>query len=67
MKTRRKHQYPVGRPFTTIGKKMLGDLAFSNASAKVWNSLPQSLKSQKNLNNFKTLLKTLYFREVFNL
>ena len=30
-------------------KKTLGDRAFSNASAKIWNSLPQSLKSQQNL------------------
>ena len=33
-------------------KKTLGDRAFSNASAKIWNSLPQSLKSQQNLNTF---------------
>ena len=29
-------------------KKTLGDRAFSNASAKIWNSLPQSLQSQQN-------------------
>ena len=49
-------------------KKTLGDRAFSNAaSAKIWNSLSQSLKSQQNFNTFKTLLKTHYFREAFNL
>ena len=48
-------------------KKTLGDGAFSYASAKIWNSLPQSLKSQQNFNTFKTLLKTHYFREAFNL
>ena len=48
-------------------KKLLGDGAFSYASAKIWNSLPQSLKSQQNFNTFKTLLKTHYFREAFNL
>ena len=48
-------------------KKTLGDRAFSNVSAKIWNSLPQSLKSQQNLNYFKILLKTRYFREAFNL
>ena len=60
------HQYPVGRPFTMI-EKTLGDGAFSYGSAKIWNSLPQSLKSQQNFNTFKTLLKTHYFREAFNL
>ena len=48
-------------------KKTLGGRAFSNASAKIWNSLPQSLKSQQNFNTFKILLKTHYFREAFNL
>ena len=48
-------------------KKTLGDWAFSNASAKIWNSLPQSLQSQKNFNTFKSLLKIHYFREAFNL
>ena len=48
-------------------KKTLGDRAFSNASAKIWNSLPQSLQSQQNFNAFNSLLKTHYFREAFNL
>ena len=47
-------------------KKTPGDRAFSNASAKIWNSLPQSLQSQQNFNAFKSLLKTHYFREAFN-
>ena len=47
-------------------KKTLGDRAFSNASAKIWNSPPQSLQSQQNFNAFKSLLKTHYFREAFN-
>ena len=46
-------------------KKTLSDRAFSNASAKIWNSLPQS--SQQTFNTFKTLLKTQSFREAFNL
>ena len=47
-------------------KKTLGDRAFSNASAKIWNSLPQSLQSQQN-SGTKSLLKTYYFGEGFNL
>ena len=61
------HQYPVRRPLTTIEKKTLGDRAFSNASAKIWSSLPQSLQSQQNFYTFKSILKTHYFREAFNL
>ena len=61
------HQYPDGRPFLRRSKKTLGDRrVFSNASAKIWNSLPQSLQSQQNFNAFKSLLKTHYFREAFN-
>ena len=48
-------------------KCLAGNRAFSNASAKIWNSLPQSLQSQQNFNTFKSLLKTHYFREAFNL
>ena len=48
-------------------KKKRGDRAFSDASAKILNSLPQSLQSQQNFNTFKSLLKTHYFREAFNL
>ena len=48
-------------------KKPLCDRAFSNTSAKIWNNLPQSLKSQQDFNTFETLLKTHYFREAFNL
>ena len=48
-------------------KKTLGDRrAFSNASAKIWNSLPQSLQSQQN-SSTRSLLKTYYFGEGFNL
>ena len=47
-------------------KKTLGDRSFPNASAKIWNSLPQSLQSQQNFNAFKSLFKTHYFREAFN-
>jgi len=46
--------------------KTLGHRAFSDASAKTCNSLPQSLPSQQNFNTFKSCLKTHYFREAFN-
>ena len=51
---------------TARSKKTLGDRAFSNASAIVWNSLPVFIRSQENFSTFKSLLKTHYFREAFN-
>ena len=48
-------------------KETLGDRAFSDASAKIWSSLPKSLQSQQNFNTLKSLLKTHHFREAFNL
>ena len=51
---------------TARSKKTLGDRAFSNASATVWNSLPVLIRNQENFSIFKSLLKTHYFREAFN-
>ena len=48
-------------------KETLGDRAFSDASAKIWSSLPKLLQSQQNFNTLKSLLKTHHFREAFNL
>ena len=47
-------------------KKTLGDRAFVNASVKVWNSLPISIRNQNDFNVFKSLLKTHYFKEAFS-
>ena len=33
---------------------------------KTWNSLPACIRNETNLNNFKCLLKTYYFRKAFN-
>ena len=42
-------------------KKTLGDRAFSNdSSAKICNTLPQSLHSLQNFNTFKSLLSVSY-------
>ena len=47
-------------------KRTLGDRSFTAAAPKTWNSLPACIRNETNLNNFKCLLKTYYFRKVFN-
>jgi hypothetical protein len=43
-------------------KTVLGARAFSYAAPAIWNKLPADIKAAKTLNNFKTKLKTYYFR-----
>ena len=42
--------------------KSLGELAFTFYGPKVWNSLPSDIKNIKNINTFKSNLKTFLFR-----
>jgi len=46
---------------------MLGDRAFPVASARVWNSLPLSVRNAPSLMTFHRDLKTVLFRSSFNL
>ena len=46
-------------------KSTLGDRAFSASAPKTWNTLPANIRSQTDLNTFKSMLKTYYFREAF--
>ena len=46
--------------------KSYGDRSFSVAGLVLWNRLPESVKSVKTLNHFKSLLKTYLFDAVFN-
>ena len=48
-------------------KKTLGDRAFSHTAARVWNSLPQEIRTQKQYNTFKSKLNTYYFKQAFDL
>ena len=45
--------------------KTYGDRSFSVAGPKLWNILPQSLRTCKSLEMFKSQLKTLLFKEAF--
>ena len=46
--------------------KTYGDRAFSVCAPKLWNALPQALRSKKTLDAFKTGLKTHYFRLAYD-
>ena len=44
----------------------VGDSAFSVAGPRLWNSLPSTIRCAKDLNDFKSMLKTHLFRQHFN-
>jgi hypothetical protein len=45
--------------------KTVGDRAFSFRAAKLWNSLPASIRQTDSLTSFKTSVKTYLFRAVY--
>ena len=48
-----------------LAKTQWGTRSFMIGAAKLWNSLPYSLKSSNNLLTFKSKLKTYLFNEAF--
>ena len=54
-------------PPTFKSKKTLGDRAFQMATPTLWSKLPSALRMETSLKPFKTKLKTLLFKEVYNL
>ena len=48
-------------------KKIFADRALSVVGPKVWNSLPNDVKSQKDVEHFKKCLKTHLFKLAFNI
>ena len=46
-------------------KKTFGDRSFSYSAPHIWNSLPYSLRHSKSLSQFKTNLKTFFFRKAY--
>ncbi len=61
LRSEQSHQLTV--PQTTT---RLGDRAFSVAAPKLWNSLPQSLKSSPSLSAFRSNLKSFLFRQAYS-
>lgn len=45
-------------------KKM--EAAFTHFAPKIWNSLPENIRSMNNTDIFKTALKTHFFKQAFN-
>ena len=43
-----------------------GDRAFSSAAPKLWNSLPDHIKSKQTLSSFKSSLKTFLFKSAYS-
>ena len=43
-----------------------GDRAFSSAAPKLWNSLPDHIKSKQTLSSFKPSLKTFLFKSAYS-
>ena len=48
-------------------KKILGDRAFIVAALKLFNALLHKIRHKRNLNNFKTLVKTFLFQNAYGL
>ena len=49
-----------------ITKKTLGDRAFAVAAPRLWNSLPEKLRSKSDINDFKRDLKAHFFTKAFS-
>ena len=47
-------------------KKIFADRAFSVVGPKIWNNLPNDVKTQKDVGHFKKSLKTHLFKLAFN-
>ena len=73
-KLKQKHYHRATRQSTSTGitldiplnrKKSFADRGFSYAAAKYWNDLPDNIRTAKDIKNFKSLLKTYFFRQAF--
>ena len=54
-------------PPTLKSKKILADRAFQVATPTLWKKLPSALRIETSLKPFKAKLKTLLFKEVYDL
>jgi hypothetical protein len=51
----------------TIKTFTYGQRSFSYAAAKLWNDLPETIKSATSLVSFKSSLKTILFKKVYDI
>ena len=73
-KLKRKEYNRTTRQSSSIGitldvplnkKKSFVDRSFSYAAARYWNDIPDNIKTAKNIKNFKSSLKTHFFKKEF--
>ena len=73
-KLRRKEYHRTTRQSSSAGitldvplnkKKSFADRGFSYAAAKYWNDIPDNIKTAKDIKNFKSLLKTHFFKKAY--
>ena len=73
-KLKRKEYHRTTRQSSSIGitldvplnkKKSFADIGFSYAAAKYWNDIPDNIKTAKDIRNFKSLLKTHFFKKAY--
>ena len=51
--------------YSAKAKKTLGDGAFVNVAPRVWNRLPLDIRLTNSYSNFKSMLKTHFFKLAF--
>ena len=73
-KLKRKEYHRTTRQSSSIGttldvllnkKKSFADRGFRYAAAKYWNDIPDNIKTTKDIKNFKSSLKTHFFKKEF--
>ena len=73
-KLRKKEYHRTTRQSSSIGitldvppnkKKSFAARGFGYAAAKYWNDIPDNIKTAKDIKNFKSLLKTHFFRKAY--
>ena len=50
----------------TLTMELVGDRAFAVAAPRLWNSLPEELRSKSDINDFKHHLKAHFFTKAFS-
>ena len=47
-------------------KCTLGDRSFTAAAPKIWNGLADNIQKESDFDQFKRLIKSYYFKEVYS-
>ena len=63
---RRNDNDPLLKRLIAKTKKTMGDRSFQIVAPLLWNKLPRSAREARNLESFKTIIKTFYTRNHFS-